>query len=237
MGGANSTITFALDVLMYRYPVAVLLLASSAAIAAQSPNGYPVKPVPLADSAEISLAVSAAPPELSSLATVYAVRDGQVLTLRRGSNGTACMVARDLHAGSLYPICYNAEGARTVLKRELMQVRLRTLGESEESIDKAVRAAYAKGELESPRELALAYMLSPRQVLFSKPSAEGRRVGAWHPHLMLYVPGATPATFGLTGEDGEPIALSNSGTPQAEVIVKVPQWADGTPVAAKAKGP
>jgi hypothetical protein len=27
---------------------------------------------------------------LSSQATVYAVRDGQVLTLRRGSNGSAC---------------------------------------------------------------------------------------------------------------------------------------------------
>lgn len=237
MGGADSTITFALDLLMRRYSVELLLLVLSVAAAAQSPSGYPVKPVPLADSAEIALAVSAAPSELSSLATVYAVRDGQVLTLRRGSNGTACMVVRDLHAGSLYPICYNAEGARTVLKRELMQVRLRTLGESEESIDKAVSAAYAKGELESPRELALAYMLSPRQVLFSKPTADGRRVGAWHPHLMLYVPGATPAMFGLKGEDGEPIALSNSGTPQAEVIVKVPQWADGTPVVMKPKGP
>ena len=87
------------------------------------------------------------------------------------------------------------------------------------------------------RAMALAYMMSPRQVLFSKPGADGRRVGAWHPHLMFYVPGATPAMFALEGENGEPIGLSNSGTPQAEVIVKVPQWADGTPVAMKAKTP
>ena len=210
-----------------------LACAGAVAGAQPAPNGYPVKPVPLADSAEISLAVSAAPAEVSDLATVYAVRDGEVLTLRRGTNGAACMVARDLHGGSLYPICYNPEGARTVLKRELMEVRLRSLGIAEDSVKRAVTAAYAKGELETPRAMALAYMMSPRQVLFSKPDAEGRRVGAWHPHLMFYIPGATPGMFGLKGEDGEPIALGSSGTPQAEVIVKVPQWADRTPVAGK----
>jgi hypothetical protein len=215
----------------------VLLLSVGVTAGAQSPPaGYPVRPVPLADSAEIALATSAAPAEVSRLATVYAVRDGQVLTLRRGSNGAACMVARDLHGGSLYPICFNAEGARTVLERELMEVRLRTLGATEDSIVRAVDAAYARGELESPRAFALAYMMSPRQVLFSKPGPDGRRVGAWQPHLMLYVPGATPAMLGLEGENGEPIALSNSGTPRAEVVVKVPQWADGTP-ATPPKGP
>ena len=61
-------------------------------------------------------------------------------------------------------------------------------------------------------------------------ASEGRRVGAWHPHLMFYVPGATPAMFALRGDgSGEPIAFSSPGTPQAEVIVKVPRWADGTP--------
>jgi len=214
----------------------LLATAGSSAAAQSPPNGYPVKPVPLADSAEIALAVSAAPAEVSALATVYAVRDGQVLTVRRGTNGNACMVARDLHEGSLYPICFNAEGARTVLKRELMEVRLRTLGIAEDSIDRAVDAGYARGELESPRVLALAYMMSPRQVLFSNPQRDGRRVGAWHPHLMLYVPNATPGMFGLTSENSEPISVSYSGTPQAEVVVKVQKWSDGSPAPAP-KGP
>jgi hypothetical protein len=223
---------------MRRFVPAVAFLASIAAhAAAQSvPNGYPVKPEPLPDSAEIALAVSAAPADVSALATVYAVRDGKVLTLRRGTNGNACMVARDLHGGSLYPICFNAEGARTVLKRELMEVRLRSLGVAEDSIDRAVDAAYARGELESPRVLALAYMMSPRQVLFSKPERDGRRVGAWHPHLMFYVPGAIPEMFGLKDENGEPISLSNSGTPRAEAVVKVQKWSDGSP-APGPKGP
>jgi len=219
-------------------PVVLLLMVSAAIARAQAaPGGYPVKPVPLADSVEIALAVSAAPPELSNQATVYAVRDGQVLTLRRGSNGSACVVARDLHGGSLYPICYNAEGARTVLARELLEVRLRSLGATEDSVERAVAAGYASGQLETPKALAMAYMMSPRQVLFSSPKPEGRRVGAWHPHLMFFVPGATPSMFGLASEDADPIAVSGSGTPRAEVVVKVQKWSDGTPVAGLAKTP
>ena len=218
---------------MHPFPIAAMLVASVARLAdAQpTPSAYPVKPVPLPDSIEIALATSAAPAELSSNATVYAVRDGKVLTLRAGTNGSSCMVARDSHAGSLYPICYNPEGTRTVLERELMQVRLRTLGVAEDSIDRAVEAAYRSGELEIPRDIALAYMMSPQQVLFSNARKEGRRVGAWHPHLMLYVPGATPAKFGLSDSGtGDPIQVGSPGTPQAEVIVKLPKWANGKPV-------
>jgi len=220
------------------YPLVLLVVTCAATGAAQStPNGYPVKPTPLPDSVEIALAVSAAPPELSDHATVYAVRDGQVLTLRRGSNGSACVVARDLHGGSLYPICYNAEGARTVLARELLEVRLRSLGASEDSVERAVAAGYASGQLVTPKSLAMAYMMSPRQILFSSPRPAGRRVGAWHPHLMFFVPGATPSMFGLATEDAEPIAVSGSGTPRAEVVVKVQKWSDGTPVAVSTKTP
>lgn len=215
-----------------RAPAIVVALVStgSLAVGQAPPSGYPVKPVPLPDAEEIALAVSAAPAELSDKATVYAVRDGTVLTIRAGTNGASCMVARDLHGGSLYPICYNAEGTRTMLQRELLEVRLRSLGVAEDSIDKAVTAAYKSGQLETPKDVALAYMLSPKQVLFSSPKAEGRRVGAWQPHLMLYVPNATPEKFGLTGESGEPIQVGNAGTPRAEVIIKVQKWADGTPI-------
>src|SRR4051812_29832859 len=102
---------------MYRCFSLVSLALIAASGRAQSPTDrYPVKPVPLADSAEISLAISAAPPEISGQATVYAVREGKAVTLRTGSNGVACLVGRDLHQGSLYPICMNAEGARTVLQ-------------------------------------------------------------------------------------------------------------------------
>ena len=218
-----------------RYVLLLLPVAGVPVHAQTAVSGYPVKPVPLADTAELALAISAAPSELSRNATVYTVRDGKVTTIRQGTNGSACMVARDFHAGSLYPICFNPEGTRTVMKRELMQLRLRTLGVAEDSIDRAVDAAYARGELEAPREMALAYMMSPRQVLFSNSGATGRRVGPWHPHLMFYVPGATPAKFGLAEGADEPLQFSSPGTPRAEVVVKVQRWADGTPVGGATK--
>ena len=214
----------------------VAISVAANAFAQPAPSAYPVKPVPLPDAEEIALAVTAAPAELSNNAAVVTVRDGKVITIREGTNGSTCMVARDSHAGSLYPICFNPEGTRTVLKRELMQVRLRTLGVAEDSIDRAVASAYKRGELEAPREIALAYMMSPKQILFSSAEASGRRVGAWHPHLMFYVPGATPAKFGLAdGGTGEPIQVGSPGTPQAEVIIKVQKWADGTPVGGTSK--
>jgi hypothetical protein len=220
---------------MLRLSLILLVSALAPALAgAQAANGYPVKPVPLSDSAEIALAESAAPADLAKASTVYAVRDGQVLTIREGSNGAACMVARDYHGGSLYPICYNPEGTRTAAKRELLQMKLRSLGVPEDSIDRVVATAYTRGELETPKELALAYMMSPKQVLFSSASQAGRRVGAWHPHLMFYFPGMTPGKLGL-GKAGpnDVIQVGSPGTPQAEVIVKLPSWSDGTPVAAR----
>ena len=45
---------------------------------------------------------------------------------------------------------------------------------------------------------------------------------------MLYLPNATPAMFGMTDENGEPIAVGSPGTPQAEVIIKLPKWANGS---------
>jgi hypothetical protein len=217
---------------MRSFFAAVCLVALPVIVRAQAPAaGYPVKPEPLADSVEIALALSAAPAELSKVATVYTVKDGKTITLRAGTSGSACIVVRDFHGGSLYPICFNPEGARTVLKREIMQVQMRSLGVPEDSIDRAVAAAYKRGDLEMPRDLALAYMMSPRQVLFSASAKEGRRVGAWHPHLMFYVPGATPAKVGLSDGTGNgPIGFSGAGTPNAELIVKVPQWSDGSPV-------
>ena len=69
---------------------------------AQPPaSGYPVAPTAHADSDEIDLARSSAPRELSDSADVFAVRDGAIRRIHRGPTGAACMLARDLHEGSV----------------------------------------------------------------------------------------------------------------------------------------
>jgi hypothetical protein len=204
-------------------------LLGSSSLAAQ---GYPVIPRALPDSDEIVLARSAAPAEISGAAAIYTVRAGKAVQLRAGTNGCSCMVARDLHEGSLYPICFDVEGTKSVLPRELMEVSLRSIGRSEDAIVKAVDSAYQAGALRPPAALAVAYMMSSRQVLFSSPLAGGVRVGAWHPHVMLYVPNATAEQLGLRADSRVGvIAVGAPNTRRAEIIIKVPEWADGTAAA------
>jgi hypothetical protein len=206
-----------------------LLLVLSAAASAQN---YPSRPTPLPEAEEIALAMSAAPAEVSSRADIYVLRGTKFVKAKAGTNGCACMVGRDSHAGSAYPICYDQEGARTTLWREIMQSSLRAKGATEAEIEKAVAAAYASGELKRPTRPALAYMLSPQQVLFSSPNAQGRRVGAWWPHLMLLMPGTvTPAHLGLADSSSvDFIQIHGEGEHHSELIVKVPKWSTGKAV-------
>jgi hypothetical protein len=207
------------------YGLAVMMLG----VPSLSAQGYPVIPRVLPDTEEIILARSAAPAEISAAASVYTVRGGRAVELRTGTNGCSCMVARDLHEGSLYPICFDVEGTKSVLPRELMEVSLRSMGRSEADVVKAVEAAYESGALRPPASLAIAYMMSARQVLFSSPLAEGVRVGPWHPHVMLYVPNATAEQLGLSVDSRvSVISVGAPSTRRAEIVIKVPEWADGT---------
>jgi len=216
-----------MKLIMVGIVAAAVAVTSVAAQSSDAVRRYPVIPRTLPDSEEIVLARSAAPAEISAAASVYTVRDGRPHVLRTGTNGCACMVARDLHEGSLYPICFDVEGTKSVLPRELMEVGLRSLGRSEEEVIRAVDSAYQRGTLRAPARLAVAYMMSSRQVLFSSPRADGRRVGAWHPHVMLYVPDATPEQLGLHADSRvSVIAVGAPGTKRAEIIIRVPGWAD-----------
>jgi hypothetical protein len=205
-------------------------VASAATMSQPSVATYPAIPTPLADTEEIALARSAAPPEISDSATVLAVRYGMVRILRRGSSGSVCMVSRDGHPGSSYPTCFNPEGARTSMQRELLENTLRSLGVAEDSVHRAVDAAYAAGTIELPSRFAIAYMMSPRQVLFSSPARDGVRVGAWHPHVMIYSPNTNALDIGLAreGPAAGVIQLGVPGTRHSNIICAVPRWADGS---------
>ena len=87
-------------------------VTSASAQSGASGKGYPVIPRPLPDTEEIQLARSAAPAEISGAASVYTIRDGKPHLLIQGTNGCACMVSRDLHAGSVYPICFDVEATK-----------------------------------------------------------------------------------------------------------------------------
>ena len=85
------------------------------------------KPALLAESEEIRLARSAAPPEVARDADVWVLRRGGHVKVQSGTSGVACMVSRD-HPESLYPICYDAEAARTIFQIALRESQLRENG-------------------------------------------------------------------------------------------------------------
>jgi hypothetical protein len=202
-------------------------LVSVAPVLHGQSEGFPERPRPLPEAEEIALATSAAPAEISAKATVYVLRATGPARAREGTNGCTCMVSRDLHKGSLYPICFDQEATRTAFPRELMELRLRFEGKNEAEVKRAVTRAYADGTLRHPVRSSVIYMMSSRQVLFSSPLPEGRRVGAWHPHLMIAMPNATETQLGL-GEGGSAsgFQLDHSGEAEAQLIVPVPSWAD-----------
>lgn len=218
---------------MTTHRVAVLLLLSTCLpAAAQTRSGYPVAPRPLPEAEEIELAVSAAPPEVSANADVYVLRGTEFVKVRSGTNGCACMVARDLHEEGRYPICFDREAAQTVMLREMKETSLRAKGKSEAEVKQEIDALLKDRALPTAKRPAVAYMMSPRQVLFSSPEANGVRVGAWHPHVMMTGVGLTHAQLGFPQDTRylyiQPGSAEAAGSLH-EFVVLVPVWSDGAP--------
>jgi hypothetical protein len=199
------------------------LAAQAAPRPADAASAGPLPPL-LPDSQEVALALSAAPPDVTAGATVYVLRRGGFVKARAGTDSLICLVQRD-HPESLYPICYDAEASRTILPIALREQELREGGRSEEEVERTIAAELAAGRFTPPRRVAVSYMMSAGQVLYA--GARGRRVGAWHPHVMLYVPGASAASYGLGAAAQRVISVGDDGKPTAHLVVKVPRWSDG----------
>jgi hypothetical protein len=172
---------------------------------------------------EIELARSAAPPHVSADATVMVLRDGHYVVGVEGSSDVVCMVSRS-RPGSREPICYDAEAARTILPMEIRRVELRLAGESGEAIERIIAEGIGDGTFQLPRRPAMAYMMSSGQVLISE---DGRNVGNWYPHLMLYWPYLTGAELGLHGDPSlQAGVVFDEGLPTATLVVPVREFID-----------
>ena len=206
-------------------------IAATAVLSAHSSSQskYPVRPVPLPDAEEIALATTAAPAEISERADVFTIKDGKPVRIRQGTNGAACMVARDSHEGSSYPICYDAEGVRTRMQRELTEVSLRMNGIDEAEIGRRIARAYETGTLKRPEKITVAYMMSPKQVIYSSANADGRRVGAWWPHLMISAPGLSASELGLPSKSAiAAFSVDAIDGHHNELVVQLHSWSDGS---------
>jgi hypothetical protein len=142
----------------------------------------PRKGLPIAQ--EIALARSAAPPSVADSASVYVFADSGYVLAERGSNGAACYVSRSWPA-SVEPHCFDSEGAATILPMHMREVELLHGGMTPAEAEREIGAGISSGRFRLPRRPAVSYMMSAAQELISD---DGKAVGRWRPHVMIYYP-------------------------------------------------
>jgi hypothetical protein len=208
--------------------VVVTLLATGAPVAGQSAGSGEPGPRPLLERAhEIALARSAAPPEVSAAAEVWVLGEQGYSRAVPGTTGVACLVARDWIT-SLEPVCYDPEGAATVMRIAMKRVELLHSGRPVAEVDAQVARAIGAGELRLPRRVAVAYMQSAAQRLVSD---DGTPVGAWRPHLMLYLPYLTAPELGFSDAAAPgSLVLVDGGEPTSMMMIVVPDAVEPRPV-------
>jgi hypothetical protein len=148
--------------------------------------------------AEIALARSAAPDNISSRATIKILGSSGYKEAVKGENGFTCIVMRgwsvpftrkpEYYGKMKAPICYDPIASRTVLPYQELCAKLGLQGKDVETINREVAMAYALGELPKMETTAFAYMWSADQYLGPP--------GHWHPHMMVYAPYYTDELLG-----------------------------------------
>jgi hypothetical protein len=233
-GGFPSRIQFLRTIVA----LTLLLGISAGPVAAQESPAQQiadVTPYLMDRTAEVALARSAAPKNVSDSATVLVLTRKGFVEAARGSNGFTCLVVRSFGAGlddpafwspqGRAPHCLNPPAVRTVLPEILKRAEWVVSGVSRSEIGTRTRHAYESGEFPMPAPGAMAYMMSPRQHLSDADPH-------WLPHLMFYYDRSLPAAAWGAGGLTAPVIDGTAGNPQSSVLVlfvPVRQWSDGTP--------
>jgi hypothetical protein len=172
----------------------------------------------LARDYEIALARSAAPKEVSAAAEVYVLTDSGYVVAVRGTNGNACMVERSWPE-SLEPICYDAEAVTTVMQTHLLRGAMQQRGATIDAINQALEDGLKRGRFRTPTRPAMTYMMSAAQVLYNN---DGKRVGPWQPHLMIFYPNLTSEQLGLGTTPSPDVAIVvDPGKPWSNIMIIV----------------
>lgn len=181
----------------------------------QSQQPKPIYDFSLPREEKVKLAESAAPPEISSKATVYILERSGYLKVREGTNGFSCFVDRQTPLNS-EPTCFDAEGSATTLPARIFVEEQRAQGWTEERINAAIEAGYRSGKFQAPRKPGIVYMMSPSVYIYI---SEKNVMAHVPPHLMFYAPYATDKDIGNPAPAANMPHLIRAGQPDAYIIV------------------
>jgi len=211
--------------------VLFLLLISFGAVGieAQEAKYPPLSAYLMPQDAEIALAKSAAPDNISGHATIKVLTTTGFQVVHDGDNGFICMVMRGSSAPTYTPaqirnlvydpklrapICFNPEASRTVMPYYELRNTLAMQGKTPDQITEGIQAAYAKGVLHKRDGVSFAYMWSADQNLGP--------FGHWHPHMMVFCPYYENSMLGGNPLGGPlPLVSDDAGTPFAVVVIPV----------------
>jgi hypothetical protein len=225
------------------FALAGILPAMGQGSAAPYPSMAPIDQYLVADrSAEISLARSAAPEEISRNATVLVLGKNGYETAIEGTNRFVCLVERSwmspFDSPEFWnpklrgPICYNPAAVGCILPYTINRTRLVLAGLSREKMEESIKSEVAKGELPVPTSGAMSYMMSKNGYLSDS-------AGPWHPHLMFHVPKTDDASWGANVACS-PVVQNDDyrDVPEPETIFMVPvgRWSDGTNARSEKQG-
>src|SRR5262249_16778327 len=169
---------------------------------------YPLLPRPL----QGELALSAAPKPLREHATVWILEDRGYTIAQQGTNAFSCLVSR--RGGDLFPVCWDAEGARSLLTIDFDDAQLRLSGKSGAEIDEIVAQRFKSGQYRPPSRAGIAYILAPLRYPLNEAGLVTRTPS--NPHLMFYGPNLTDADIG--GVRGAQVFINRVG-PDGMMIV------------------
>ncbi len=206
------------------------LVASLGAMAYAQQKYPPLSEYMMPRDAEVALARSAAPANISGRATIKVLTNSGYQVVNEGSNGFVCIVMRGF-TGPTYtpaelrnivydatiraPICFDPAASRMVLPYYELRTKLAMESKSPDEIARAVEEAYVRGRLPKREGVSFAYMWSADQQL-------GPGVGHWHPHMMVFSPYYENSMLG--GNDFAkplPFVTDDAGTPFTVVVIPV----------------
>jgi hypothetical protein len=167
---------------------------------------------------QISIALSAAPEEVRDKATVYVLGPKGFEKGREGTNGVSCLVSRHFATPAettIEPMCYDAEGSRTLLLADLYSEELRSKGISDAEIKTEIANGHKDGRFKAPSKPGIRYTLSSDNRL--GPTSDRRTVHV-PPHFMFYAPYMTGKDLGFDS-DSAAAFLVQAGKPDATIIV------------------
>jgi hypothetical protein len=207
-----------------RLLLAFLIPANSVFLLAQANSVKPAYDISLSRAEKIKLAKSAAPPEVSDKATIYALDANGYVKVQDGTNGFSCFVDRQTPL-NMEPTCFDAEGSATTLLTRLYAEEQRAKGKSEDRVRNEIDDGYKTGKFLAPRKPGIVYMLSDSIYLFV---ASNNQLVHAPPHLMFYAPYATDKDLGSPPAAINMPRLIRAGQPDAVMIVFPAQKGNAT---------